>query len=88
MRSFEPCIAAIVPHPLANLLRLLLAVSPASRPSAEAARVTLASLASQALSWQSGGGAPGEDALGGDSYTLVAYDVDGVEWQPASGLVP
>lgn len=85
MRSFEPCIAADVPQPLAGLLRALLAVVPSSRPTAEAARIALAGLASEALSWRSGGDAPDAAclhrqgaALTERSFTLVAFDVEGV----------
>lgn len=94
MRSFEPCIDASVPHPLAALLRALLAVPPSFRPSAESARLALASLAAQTLSWaEGGGGAPGADAAACDACTptkstLVAYDVDGVDWHPAPAAPP
>ena len=86
VRSFEPCVAAGVPPPLADLLRSLLAVAPWARPSADAARVALAGLAAEALSWPtSGGGAQTASPARwhqqepGRSLTLVAFDVEGVD---------
>lgn len=77
MRSFKPCIAAEVPPPLASLLRALLSVAPQARPTAEVARIALASLSSEALAWPTGG-APAPRPVGG-SLTLVAFNVEGVD---------
>lgn len=79
-RSFEPCISADVPPSLAALLRAVLAVAPQARPTAEAARVALANLASEALAWSTGGApAPAAWRPVGGSLALVAFDVEGVE---------
>lgn len=64
IQNFEPCIAPGVPVALAALLRNLLAVDPAGRPSAEEARKCLAGLAAASVTWARGGG-PGESRLGG-----------------------
>lgn len=50
-RNFEPCIAPGVPAALAALLRSLLAVDPAERPSVEDARMRLAALGAASVTW-------------------------------------
>ena len=52
--AYEPVLGPRLPPPLATLLRACLAVDPAQRPSAAAARVTTGALASQADSWEVG----------------------------------
>ena len=49
--GFEPVVGSGVAEPLAELLRACLAVDPPARPSAEEARVRLASLAVPAEAW-------------------------------------
>ena len=49
--GFEPVVGSGVAQPLAALLRACLAVDPSARPTAEEARVTLASLAVPAEAW-------------------------------------
>lgn len=57
MLNFEPVIAPGVPQGLAKLLYALLAVSPAARPTAQGARLALASLAADSVSWPTDRGA-------------------------------
>ena len=49
--GFEPIIGSGVAQPLAALLRACLAVNPSARPTAEEARVEMASLAAPAEAW-------------------------------------
>lgn len=51
MCNYEPAVAPRVPAGLATLLRALLAIDPAARPPAEAARTGLAALAAESVSW-------------------------------------
>lgn len=56
--NFQPCIPPRVPQALATLLRALLAVEAEDRPSAEAARTSLASLAADSVTWGAEGVPP------------------------------
>lgn len=57
--DYAPCIAPSVPEPLAALLRALLAVDPAERPTAGEARRSLESMAADSVSWPGGAAAAG-----------------------------
>lgn len=64
MLNYEPVVSPGVPAPLAALLLALLAVDPESRPTAEAARRWLASLAAESVLWAPGP-PPAREAMAG-----------------------
>lgn len=53
LASYEPVLGANLPAPLASLLTVLLAVDPAIRPTATAARAAIGSLAAASVQWGS-----------------------------------